>query len=216
MRTTFDATYFAPKVGDVVQGTVSRLGQDHVALLVLGIFNASVPHEQPGQQPSPRPSLRPGDKAVFIVRSLMRGSGLISMVGEFLEAGSYRPYSAEEARWRPSYRPGTLAPGAPAPRTAEGAEGPPKRSKEEKEEKRKRKAARAEARAAAAAAAEAAAAEQQARKRKRDESEGGGENGGGGKKPKRSEEEKEAKRQRKAARAEARAARAQEHGPGSS
>ena len=104
MRTTFDATYFAPKVGDVVQGTVSRLGQDHVALLVLGIFNASVPHEQPGQQPgqqpSPRPSLRPGDKAVFIVRSLMRGSGLISMVGEFLEAGSYRPYSAEEARWR--------------------------------------------------------------------------------------------------------------------
>ena len=48
MRTTFDATYFAPKVGDVVQGTVSRLGQDHVALLVLGIFNASVPHEQPG------------------------------------------------------------------------------------------------------------------------------------------------------------------------
>ena len=38
----FDATYFAPRVGDVLEGTVSRIGEDHIALLVLGVFNASV------------------------------------------------------------------------------------------------------------------------------------------------------------------------------
>ena len=207
----FDATYFAPRVGDVLEGTVSRIGEDHIALLVLGVFNASVARKplspavartrpllhvrlyrplspalapahslQPAQahrtsrrvsvadpRGTRRGSLRPDDTAVFVVRSVSQANGLMSMVGELMEVGTYRAMSTvveQRAIRLPSQvrtpsgatePPHTSAPEVPS------AHAKPRQSAVEKDERRlrkERKAERAAARAAAAASAAVAAA----------------------------------------------------------
>ena len=42
LRVIFTATYFAPKAGDRMDCVVSRIGTDHIALLVMGVFNGTV------------------------------------------------------------------------------------------------------------------------------------------------------------------------------
>lgn len=36
-------TVFAPKVGDMLEAVVNKIGMDHIGLLVHGLFNASIP-----------------------------------------------------------------------------------------------------------------------------------------------------------------------------
>ena len=86
VRVQFLAKYFSPKVGDYIEGTVSRIGGDHIGLLVHSIFNGSVPHPSGAR----RHQIKQGDQHVFIVRSVTHASGLISMHGELAEPGSYR------------------------------------------------------------------------------------------------------------------------------
>ena len=179
VRAEFKATHFSPRVGDHVDATVSRIGSDHISLLVLGMFNASVAH----QDGAPPTTVQPDEKVVFIVRSITHTNGLLSMHGELANPGTYRPYSAEPKRnqarvarpsggssgasqqartttgvvsqlseSRPRHSSDREEP-AVASTTAPAGDARPKRSKEEREEKRKRKAARAEARAASTAAA---------------------------------------------------------------
>ena len=203
----FDATYFAPKVGDYLEGTVSRIGSDHIALLVLGVFNASVAHPTGSR----RGSLKQDDKAVFTVRNVTHANGLVSLHGELAEPGSYRfgraPATAPSRAHAPprASAPPAAAEGAasPAAAAAENGGAKPKRSKEEREEKKRRKAEKAVAASpplpSAIAAAplkrdrkEAAAGEETAEEQSRREH-------------KHSKEEREAKKQRKAERAAAKA-----------
>jgi hypothetical protein len=84
VRAEFDATFFAPKPGDRIEGTVSRIGADHIALLVMGIFNGSV--ALPDGWDHSRPSVQPEDTVTFVVRSVQHANGLLSMHGELAPA----------------------------------------------------------------------------------------------------------------------------------
>jgi DNA-directed RNA polymerase subunit E'/Rpb7 len=99
VRVSFNATYFAPKVGDYLDGTVSRIGGDHIALLVLGVFNGSVAHPTGAR----RGQIKQDDKGVvFVVRNVTHANGLISMHGELAEPGSFRPMPADGALPKPA------------------------------------------------------------------------------------------------------------------
>ena len=99
VRVSFNATYFAPKVGDYLDGTVSRIGGDHIALLVLGVFNGSVAHPTGAR----RGQIKQDDKGVvFVVRNVTHANGLISMHGELAEPGSFRPMPADGAMPKPA------------------------------------------------------------------------------------------------------------------
>jgi hypothetical protein len=207
VRAQFDATYYAPRVGDLIEGVVSLVGGDHIALLALGIFNAAVPPPTGAAHEG----LCQDDSAAFVVRSVTHSNGLLSMHGELVDPGSYRPYvppakaaapsssvpshkQRAAAAARPSAAPTASTPASATPNPAAEATGAssskPRRSPEEKEEKRRRKAAKAaKAAAAAAGVADAAAAAGTPEEK--------------GMKRKRTKEEKEEKRRRKAARAAA-------------
>ena len=177
IRVEFDATYFAPAAGDVIEGTVSRIGGDHIALLVLGVFNASI--ARPAGWDSAKPSVKPDDKARFAVQTLHNSNGLLTMHGELttapacvaappvsVPAASSRVGAARSGRAHSNGATAAAAatpvPAAPAAEASAEGSGKRKRSSEEKEERRRRKseaaaaAAAAEAEAAAAAAAAAA------------------------------------------------------------
>ena len=137
IRVQFKATYFAPKVGDVIDGTVSRVGGDHIAILVNGVFNASIALPL-GWDPS-HPSVKPDDAARFVVRSVHQANGLLTMHGELTsatgsDAGSKRKRKKDDKEETTAGNEGG------------SGGGKSKRSKEEKEAKRKRKAEKAAAR----------------------------------------------------------------------
>ena len=123
VRVEFDATYFAPKVGEILEGSVSRIGSDHVALLVLGIFNAAVAHP-PAPLAAP---LRQDDTAKLIVRSITHAHGLLSMHGDFVQSSSNGQSAA-----------GAVTPGAPST-TPEPHSKLDHRTKEQRREERKRR-----------------------------------------------------------------------------
>ena len=62
-----------------VDGVFTRLGSDHWALLVHGIFNASI------ERPPDRPEPAVADRMAFIVTSLNVTDGLLGIVGELAE-----------------------------------------------------------------------------------------------------------------------------------
>ena len=62
-----------------VDGVFTRLGSDHWALLVHGIFNASI------ERPPDRPEPAVADRLAFIVTSLNVTDGLLGIVGELVE-----------------------------------------------------------------------------------------------------------------------------------
>lgn len=158
IRVGFEATYFAPKVGDVIEGKVSRVGGDHIAILVLGVFNASV--AQPAGWDPARPSVNPDDSAQFVVRSVHQANGLLTMHGELgthgsgsggaLAAtglnGSGGDLGAKRKRHKEEKDESKRKKAAAAAETESEAGGKHKRSKEEKEAKKRRKAEKAAAR----------------------------------------------------------------------
>ena len=92
LKVQFDATYFQPMIGDYLEGSVSRIGGDHIALLVLGVFNGSLAHP-PGAR---RAAIQQDSKGVvFVVRSVTHANGLISMHGDYAEPGTYRQLAAK-------------------------------------------------------------------------------------------------------------------------
>lgn len=201
VRVSFNATYFAPKVGDYLDGTVSRIGGDHIALLVLGVFNGSVAHPTGAR----RGQIKQDDKGVvFVVRNVTHANGLISMHGELAEPGSFRPMPADgalpkpavvrrgdaAARQRSAQPPPTAA--ASAVSSAAAAAAP------------KSALAAAAASAASSAAPSAAPAEPSAPAAKAvAASSGSPTDGPAGTKAKRSKEEKEERKRRKAEKAAA-------------
>ena len=86
VRASFDATFFAPKPGDVIQGVVSRLGHDHIALLVMEVFNGSV--GLPAGWDPANPSVQVDAPCSFVVREVRHTNGLISMHGELGDGGA--------------------------------------------------------------------------------------------------------------------------------
>ncbi len=107
VRAALRATYFAPRVGDRLEATVSRIGSDHLALLILGVFNASVPLPTGGGRSVPRPD----EKVQFIVSSVRHADGLLSVHGDLCEPR------------------GEIGAPEPAARSAEGAGGARKGAK---------------------------------------------------------------------------------------
>ena len=198
LRVIFTATYFAPKAGDRMDCVVSRIGTDHIALLVMGVFNGTV--ALPPDWDPAKPKVEPDETREFIVRSVRHVNGILSMQGD-LEGVSPPPQPAAGAAG-----PSRAGASAAAASSSGSGQRPPKRP---------RPAAAAEAAAASpmpaatpVAAASAAAAS---------DSPADG-NGSGSGKRKKTPEEKEAKRQRKAEKAARRAARAEAGGgstPGS-
>jgi hypothetical protein len=158
IRVQFKATYFAPKVGDIIDGTVSRIGGDHIAILVSGVFNASIALPS-GWDPS-RPSVKPDDVARFVVRSVHQANGLLTMHGELASGGGHDVASSnkrkrkkddkDESKRKHGNEGNTVTAEATASISAgsqgQSGGGKSKRSKEEKEAKRKRKAEKAAAR----------------------------------------------------------------------
>jgi DNA-directed RNA polymerase I subunit RPA43 len=88
-------TVFAPKPGMRLHGTVNKITPDHVGLLVLGVFNASIPRDSipASYEYDPEseswtehgfdsPSLGAGTQVAFNVVSIEAANGVISLVGE--------------------------------------------------------------------------------------------------------------------------------------
>lgn len=161
IRVEFEATYFAPRPGDVLEASVSRIGGDHVALLVLGMFNGSVglPHDWSAAAPS----LQPDDTVRFVVRSVHHSNGLIAMHGDLqseaeraeaeetrAKAAAERAHAASAATAAASAASAAAAAAAATPDggarsaadgdAAGGGSGKRKRTPEEKEERKKKKA----------------------------------------------------------------------------
>ena len=173
VRVEFEAKFFSPKVDNVIQGTVSRIGHDHIALLVMGVFNATVP--LPAGWDPDSPSLQPDQSALFVVNAVKNNNGLLTMTGELTDAEAVRRAKRRKAAAarRPAAAPATpseTSSPAPAPTPAppsastEGSgvntSGKRKRTPEEKEArkiKKAKKAAKKEKKAAKRAAAAAAA-----------------------------------------------------------
>jgi len=184
VRVSFDATFFAPKPGDVIEGIVSRIGHDHIALLVMEIFNGSV--SLPAGWDPTQPSVKVDEPCTFVVREVRHTNGLISMHGELgdgaakARSGATPRSAAASARGASRVAAGSgrgsgATPGSSAPATATPATG----------------AASTPAPASAIAAATPAATDSS-----------------GGVKRKKTPEEKEAKRKRKAEKAAKKAAAA--------
>jgi hypothetical protein len=125
-----EATFFAPRLGDRLEATVSRVGSDHLALLILGVFNASVP--LPAGPDAAK--LKPDDTVELWVRGLRHADGMLSVQGELCGAAAA---GGKKRRREPPAEGADEGAGAGGGAAAERKH---KRSKEEKEEKRRRKA----------------------------------------------------------------------------
>ena len=125
IRVAFEATYFAPSAGDVLGGTVSRVGGDHIAILVLGVFNASV--ALPSDWDAESPSVQPDHVVHLQVRTVHHANGLLSMHGELAPSGGAASH------------PRTNGAARAAPGTEEGTDtsGKRRRSKENKDKSEK-------------------------------------------------------------------------------
>lgn len=142
VRVELDVTYFAPRVGEVLEGVVSRVGTDHVALLVLGVFNGSIP-------PPPHRQLENDETVNFTVRRVHHSNGLLTMHGEFSE-------SAVRVQGGSSSSSGGAAAAGVGADGVGGAAGGG--TSADREERRRRKHATAAAAAASASASAATAA----------------------------------------------------------
>uniref|UniRef100_A0A7S0J9G8 RPA43 OB domain-containing protein n=1 Tax=Calcidiscus leptoporus TaxID=127549 RepID=A0A7S0J9G8_9EUKA len=75
---------FAPTVGDRLDGVVTRIGSDHMGLLVYGLFNVSIGNPQtPGRRP-----YKVGKTVTFKVASLSVVDGFLSIVGDLSDGRS--------------------------------------------------------------------------------------------------------------------------------
>lgn len=92
---TAEFTVFAPKPNMRLHGTVNKITPDHVGILVLGVFNASLPRDalHPNFEYDPEtdtwaepgfdsPSLGVGSQVAFNVVSIESANGIVSLVGE--------------------------------------------------------------------------------------------------------------------------------------
>jgi len=78
---------FAPVVGDSLDGVVTRIGSDHMALLVHGLFNVSIGNTQtPGGR-----AHKVGETITFTVVNLSVVDSFLSLVGELGDAKAATP-----------------------------------------------------------------------------------------------------------------------------
>ena len=111
LRVIFTATYFAPKAGDRMDCMVSRIGTDHIALLVMGVFNGTV--ALPPDWDPAKPKVEPDETREFIVRSVRHVNGILSMQGDL--EGVSPPHPRRERQVRRAGR-------VPLPRAAAAAD----------------------------------------------------------------------------------------------
>lgn len=76
---------FAPRKGNRLVGVVTRLGQDHVALLVHGQFNASIRLGDLAPEVRRGAELALGAEIAFVVSKCVVADGLLSLLGELCE-----------------------------------------------------------------------------------------------------------------------------------
>jgi len=85
---------FAPEIGQTLEAAVARHGSDHLALLVHGLINVTIPHAHAvdsGGPPTPGVNAGIDPPAVgatvrFIVRALHVSDGLLTVLGELAES----------------------------------------------------------------------------------------------------------------------------------
>jgi len=101
---SFTALLFAPKIGQKLIGIVNQVGADHIGLLVLGIFNASIPlqnirkefirQEDTEKWQSTRnieSSIEVGVVILFDIINFEVSHDIISFVGSIMDAESTGP-----------------------------------------------------------------------------------------------------------------------------
>eukprot|EP00316_Scyphosphaera_apsteinii_P017259 CAMPEP_0119320990 /NCGR_PEP_ID=MMETSP1333-20130426/54071_1 /TAXON_ID=418940 /ORGANISM="Scyphosphaera apsteinii, Strain RCC1455" /LENGTH=187 /DNA_ID=CAMNT_0007327839 /DNA_START=77 /DNA_END=640 /DNA_ORIENTATION=+ len=97
---TMRALVFAPAIGEVLEGEITRLGKDHIALLVHGVFNASIsiPAAKRTAEARRNAGHEVGDRIVFTVDSIHVADGLLSMKGSTIHSVSSSSKLAAESK----------------------------------------------------------------------------------------------------------------------